>query len=328
MAKQASNKKRTKNAPQAASTGAFTEWLNQFKDAFGFSIKRLWFNPLATWITFAVIALALALPTGLYVLLINLEGLTSEEREVPTISLFLKQHITAQEAYDHAILLSEKPEITGVTVITREQAADKFKQITGFNEILKTLGNNPLPHVLVVTPRLHLLGQLQTDFDTFADSLKKYGIVDNVQIDVEWVQRLGGIIQIAERVTLVIAILLAITVLLVVGNTIRLDIENRREEITVLQLMGATNHYIRRPFLFTGIWYGLFGGIFGLVIVHFSLLFLVAPVNYLATLYENEFIISGVGFEITFKILLLSSLLGMIGAWLAVGRHLNRYRHF
>lgn len=327
MANQSTSpKKNTKSNPQASSTSGFAAWLNQLKDAFGFSLKRLWFNPIATWITFAVIALALALPTGLYVLLINLEGLTSEDREVPTISLFLKQHITAQEAYDHAILLSEKPEISNVTVITREQAADKFKQITGFNEILETLGNNPLPHVLVVTPRLHLLGQLQIDFETFADKLKKYGIIDNVQIDVEWVQRLGGIIRIAERVTLVIAVLLAITVLLVVGNTIRLDIESRKQEITVLQMMGATNHYVRRPFLFTGIWYGLFGGVFSLVIVHFSLLFLVAPVNYLATLYDSEFIISGVGFEITLKILAVSALLGMIGAWIAVGRHLNLNR--
>lgn len=312
-----------KNIPQAATTSAFTAWVNQVSDAFHFSLKRLWFNPLATWITFAVIALALALPTGLYVLLINLEGLTSEEREVPTISLFLKQSVTEQEAYDHAILLSEKPEISNVAVITRNQAADKFKQITGFSEILETLGKNPLPHVLVVTPRLNLLGRLQIDFDTFADDLKNYGIVDNVQIDVEWVQRLKAIIQIAERVTLVIALLLAITVLLVIGNTIRLDIESRKEEIHILKMMGATNHYIRRPFLFSGIWYGLFGGIFSLVIVHFSLLFLISPVDQLAQLYGSEFVISGVGISITFKILLLSALLGMVGAWIAVGRHLK-----
>ncbi|HHC75326.1 MAG TPA: FtsX-like permease family protein [Thiothrix sp.] len=313
-----------KNITQAATTSSFTAGVNQLNDAFHFSLKRLWFNPLATWITFAVIALALALPTGLYVLLINLEGLTSEEREVPTISLFLKQTISEQEAYDHAILLSEKPEISNVAVITRNQAADKFKQITGFSEILETLGKNPLPHVLVVTPRLNLLGQLQMDFDSFAADLKNYGIVDNVQIDVEWVQRLKAIIQIAERVTLVIALLLGITVLLVIGNTIRLDIESRKDEIEILKMMGATNAYIRRPFLFSGIWYGLFGGIFSLVIVHFSLLFLISPVNQLAQLYGSEFIISGVGIRITINILVLSALLGMLGAWIAVGRHLKQ----
>jgi cell division transport system permease protein len=308
---------------QTKTTGSTSAWLNQWKTAFNFSLQRLWFNPIATWITFAVIALALALPSGLYILLINLEGLTSEEREVPTISLFLKQNITEQEAIDHGELLSEKPEISSVNVITRTQAADKFKQITGFAEILETLGKNPLPHVLVVTPRLHLLSDLEMDIEGFAKELRQYNIVENVQIDVEWVLRLKAIIQIAERVTLVIAVLLALTVLLVIGNTIRLDIENRKTEVTVLKMMGATNHYIRRPFLFAGIWYGLFGGIFSLVIVHFALLFLVKPVEYLAKLYGNEFTISGIGIEVTLQILLVSSILGMIGAWIAVGRHLK-----
>ncbi len=312
---------------QAGTTSPFAAWLNQHKNSIRFSSQRLWLSPLSTWITLAVIALALALPTGLYILLKNLETVASDEREIPTISLFLKHSVTEQQAIDRAELFSEMPEISSAQVITKDEAVEKFNNIRGFSETLKTLGENPLPHVIIVTPELTLLGNLEMDMDTFAKNLKKYPEVDDVQIDLEWVERLRAIIHIAERITLVIAILLGITVLLVVGNTIRLNIVGRKDEIEITQLIGATNRYIRRPFLYEGLWYGFFGGIFSLVIVHFSLLFLVAPVQKLAHLYESEFVISGVGVLIVAKILLASSLLGLVGAWIAVGRHLRRNSH-
>ena len=120
-----------------------------------------------------------------------------------------------------------------------------------------------------------------------------------------------------------ISVLLALTVLLVVGNTIKLNIENRKEEIEVSQLIGATSAYIQRPFLYSGLWYGLFGGVMSLVFVHFALLFLVSPVNELAQLYGSTFTISGLGLRMTMHILLASSFLGLVGAWIAVGRHLR-----
>lgn len=320
MAKNSSKK-------QATTTSPFTAWINHHKNSIKFSTARLWLSPLSTWITLAVIALALALPTGLHILLKNLETVADDEREIPTISLFLKQSITEQQAIDRAELFSEMPEIGNVHVITKDLAVDRFKNIKGFSETLETLGENPLPHVIIVTPELTLLGNLEMDMETFAKNLKNYPEVDDIQIDLEWVLRLRAIIHIAERVTLVIATLLAITVLLVVGNTIRLNIAGRKNEIEVTQLMGATNRYIRRPFLYEGVWYGFFGGIFSLVIVHFSLLFLVSPVQTLAGLYDSEFVISGVGILIVIKILLGSSLLGLVGAWIAVGQHLRNNSH-
>ena len=315
-------KKNTKN--QTGTTSPITAWINQHKNSIHFSSQRLWLNPLSTWITLAVIALALALPTGLYILLKNLETVAGGDQEIPTISLFLKHSITEQQAVDRAELLSEMPEISEASIVTKDQAVEQFKNIQGFTEILETLDGNPLPHVIIVTPRMNILANLQMDIKTFAKYLKKFPEIDNVQVDLEWVQRLQAIIRIAERVTLVISILLGITVLLVVGNTIRLNIASRKDEIEITQLMGATNQYIRRPFLYEGIWYGFFGGIFSLLIVHFSLLFLVSPVHELAQLYDSEFVISGVGFVIVLKILAASSLLGLVGAWIAVGRHLRQ----
>ncbi|MEB4593085.1 permease-like cell division protein FtsX [Candidatus Thiothrix sp. Deng01] len=316
------SKKAVSKRNVSSSSSPFIVWLNQQAGAIRFSMERLWFNPASTWITLAAIAIALSLPTSLHLLLKNMQTLTDDKREVPTITLFLKQSVSEQQAKDRAELLSELPEIDNVRVITRDEALADFRKITGFAQTLDTLNDNPLPHVLIITPKLGLMDNLDIDVDNFSKKLKSYPEVDDVQIDVEWVQRLRAILRIAERIVLVVSILLGLTVLLVVGNTIRLDIENRKEEIRVTRLIGATNAYIRRPFIYNGIWLGLFGGILSLVIVHVALLFLVEPVSKLASLYGSTFTLSGVDVGMTLEILLTSSLLGIIGSWLAVGRYL------
>ena len=315
-------KNNAKNRRQVKRTSPLTAWLHQQKNAIRFSLKRLWFNPVSTWITLAAIAIALSLPTSLSVLLANMQTLTDDKREVPTITLFMKQNISEQQTKDRAELLSELPEVAGVQVVTREQAIDNFKKITGFAETLEALPENPLPHVLILTPKLSLLGNLDSELDEFSDKLNAYPEVDNVQVDIEWIQRLRAILNIADRIVMVVAFLLGLTVLLVIGNTIRLDIENRKEEITVSRLIGATNSYIRRPFIYGGFWLGIFGGVISLVIVHVALLFLIAPVNDLAREYGSNFTLNGVDVLMTLQILVISALLGIIGAWLAVGRYL------
>jgi cell division transport system permease protein len=303
-----SNKRTPPKRNVSSSANPLSAWWNQQSSAIRFSMERLWFNPVSTWITLAAIAIALSLPTSLHLLLKNMQTLTADKREVPTITLFLKQSISEQQAKDRAELLSELPEIDNVRVVTREEALADFRKITGFAQTLETLDENPLPHVLILTPRLSLLGDLEMDVAGLSKKLKAYSEVDDVQIDVEWVQRLRGILRIAERIVLVVSI--------------RLDIENRKEEIRVTQLIGATNAYIRRPFIYNGIWLGLFGGVLSLVIVHVALLFLVEPVTKLASLYGSTFILSGIDVVMTLKILLASSVLGVIGSWLAVGRYL------
>ena len=300
---------------KVAGSSPLGAWLNQQIHAIQFSMERLWFNPLSTWITLAAIAIALSLPTSLHLLLKNLQTLTDDKREVPTITLFLKQTVTEQQAKDRAELMSEMPEVDSVRVVTRDEALADFRKITGFAETLDTLDENPLPHVLILTPRLDLLGSAELDINAFSSKLKAFPEVDDVQIDVEWVQRLRAILGIAERIVLVVSVLLGLTVLLVVGNTIRLDIENRKDEIRVTRLIGATNTYIRRPFIYGGIWFGLFGGILSLVIVHIALLFLIDPVNRLAQLYGSQFTLRGLDVLMTIKILLASSVLGIIVAW-------------
>ncbi len=297
-------------------------WWNQQKQAIDFSLKRLWFNPISAWITLIAIALALSLPTSMHVLVKNLQSLTHNNQSVPTISLFLKPKITEQQANDLAELVKSQPEVLTTTVVTRDQALQDFKKISGLADTLTTLGENPLPNIVIITPKLNDLGETDADLDDFSKRLKTYKEVGDVQIDVEWIQRLRAILQIAERIVAVVAALLAVTVLLVVGNTIRLDIENRKDEIRVTRLIGATNRYIRRPFLYGGLWLGLFGGVLSLLVVNIALLFLVEPVNKLSMLYGNTFNIGGIDLMTTLEVLITSSLLGLIGAWLAVSRYL------
>ena len=300
----------------------FTIWWNQQKQAIDFSLKRLWFNPISAWITLIAIALALSLPTSMHVLVKNLQSLTHNNQSVPTISLFLKPKVTEQQANDLAELVKSQPEVLTTTVVTRDQALQDFKKISGLADTLKTLGDNPLPNIVIITPKLNDLGETDADLDGFSKRLKTYKEVEDVQIDVEWIQRLRAILQIAERIVAVVAALLGVTVLLVVGNTIRLDIENRKDEIRVTRLIGATNNYIRRPFLYGGLWLGLFGGVLSLLVVNIALLFLVEPVNKLSMLYGNTFSIGGIDLTTTLEVLVISSLLGLIGAWLAVNRYL------
>ncbi|MFZ1387614.1 MAG: permease-like cell division protein FtsX [Thiolinea sp.] len=299
-----------------------TIWWNQQKQAIDFSLKRLWFNPISAWITLIAIALALSLPTSMHVLVKNLQSLTHNNQSVPTISLFLKPKVTEQQANDLAELVKSQPEVLTTTVVTRDQALQDFKKISGLADTLKTLGDNPLPNIVIITPKLNDLGETDADLDGFSKRLKTYKEVEDVQIDVEWIQRLRAILQIAERIVAVVGALLGVTVLLVVGNTIRLDIENRKDEIRVTRLIGATNNYIRRPFLYGGLWLGLFGGVLSLLVVNIALLFLVEPVNKLSMLYGNTFSIGGIDLTTTLEVLVISSLLGLIGAWLAVNRYL------
>lgn len=313
---------RTTKRPNHRRPNPFNAWWNKHRNALTFSLQRMWINPVAMWITLAAIAIALSLPTSMHLLLSNLKTLTDDKREVPTITLFLKQQVTEQQAKDVAELLSERHTISNVLVRTRDEALSDFQNISGFAETIETLGENPLPHVLIVTPKLSLLGEQNVNIEAFASKLKQVREIDDVQVDIEWIQRLRSILNIANRIILVISILLGITVLLVVGNTIRLDIENRKEEIRVSRLIGATNNYIRRPFLYGGIWLGLFGGILSLVIVHIALLFLVQPVSDLAKLYGSNFSLSGVDVVMTLQIIAVSIALGLLGAWLAVSQHL------
>ena len=211
--------------------------------------------------------------------------------------------------------------IKKVEFIDKEKGLEQFKEISGFGDALKYLDQNPLPIVLVVHPKS---STNQPDKTTsLVKELGKNKLVELAQLDVQWVKRLYTFLEIANRSIWVISTMLAIAVLLIIGNTIRLDIQNRREEIEVSKLIGASDAFIRRPFLYTGLWYGAIGGVLAWIITLVSLILMENPIHKLALLYHSEFRLSGLGFENTLLLILISCALGLIGSWLAVSRHLK-----
>jgi len=285
------------------------------------SLGRLYAQPVATLMTAAVIAIALALPVGLYIALDNVGQLSSDWDGSTQISLFLHTHVKKHDAQKLMQRLEKHKNIKKIEFIDKEKGLEQFREISGFGDALKYLDSNPLPIVLVVHPKI---SNNQTDRTThLVKELGKNKLVELAQLDVQWVKRLYTFLEIANRSILVISSMLAIAVLLIIGNTIRLDIQNRREEIEVSKLIGASNAFIRRPFLYTGIWYGAIGGTLAWIITQISLLLVENPIHKLALLYHSDFRLSGLGAGNTLLLILFSCLLGLVGSWIAVSRHLK-----
>lgn len=271
--------------------------------------------------TAAVIGIALALPSGLHVVLKNAQQLSGGWDGAAQISLFLNRSVGNDEAERLAKQIQKLPQVAGVTYISRHEALLEFQRLSGFGDALQALKDNPLPSVLVIRPASEASTPEATE--ALLQRLGAYPPVDLAQLDMQWVKRLYVIMELVRRGVVVLAILLAIAVLLVVGNTIRLAIQNRRDEIVVMKLIGGTDGFIRRPFLYTGFWYGLFGGLIAWVLVTLSLSILSDPVERLAGLYQSRFELSGLDLASAIMLLATSILLGLAGSWLAVGRHLR-----
>lgn len=281
--------------------------------------RRLVQAPASSIMTILVIAIALALPTGLSLLLDNARNLTRDWDGNAHLSVFLNTDTSAEAQRALAERWQKKISIDSTRLISAEEALAEYKALSGFGDALDALPENPLPPVIVVFPD-----------DTSADALSalseelaKAPEVDLVQLDVEWVQRLHALIALGARIISALAAALALAVVLVVVNTIRLAIESRREEIVVIKIVGGTDGFVRRPFLYTGFWFGLAGGIAAVVLVQLALWWIATPLDHLLGLYESSFRLGGLNAEALLTLPLFAGLLGLMGAWLAVARHLR-----
>lgn len=277
--------------------------------------------PLATALTLAAIGITLALPSGLYVMLDNLERLSSGWERSAQISLFLKRDVSEAGAHKLAQQVRALPTVTGVDFISREAAFAEFKRDSGFGSALDALDSNPLPAVLIVRPA----ASDPVAIETLVASLARLPGVDLAQLDIEWLRRLASLLRLAERGVLLLAVLLSLAVLLIIGNTIRLVVVTRQTEIEIVQLVGGTPAFIRRPFLYMGLLQGLFGGLLAWLLVDASLLFLNGPARELAGLYGSGFGLNGLGLGAGTTLALGGATLGWAGARLAVGQQLRRF---
>jgi len=276
-------------------------------------------NSTATLMTFLVIGIALALPVGLSVALDNATRLSEGWQSPSQLSLFLRESVSAEEAEILAVELGQRDDVTSVDFVSSDEALAEFAALSGFADVLASLESNPLPDLLLLTPAAELSGAAISELRT---ELAARDEVAEAVLDMEWLQRLNSLMELSRRVVLAIGGMLVLGVVLILGNTIRLAIENRRDEIVIVKLVGGSNPFVRRPFLYTGLWYGCGGGLFAAVLVSLCLWFLQAPVSRLAYLYESEFVLQGLGVMGSLNLVIVGGLLGLAGAWLAVTRHL------
>lgn len=297
-------------------------WLQEHARAALGSLGRLWRSPAASLLTVAVIAVALALPGALWLLLKNTQQATGGWDAGAQISVYFEPGLDASAVDAAAARIGEREDVRVIERIDAEQALAEFRELAGFEQALEALERNPLPAVMVLEPAADS-PRSPAALESLAQQLQDVDGIDQARLDLEWVERLYALLAVVERGVTLLAVLLFAGVLLIVGNTIRLDILNRREEIEVSKLIGASDGFIRRPFLYGGLWYGLGGAVSAWLLLTITRALLAGPVARLASAYGSQFRLDGLTLVETGCLIALGAALGWIGSWLAVGRHLR-----
>ncbi len=297
-------------------------WAARHLQAFLGALGRLSRQPLSTLLTLVVIALALALPAGLWLFVANARAAAGGVAEAVDVTVYLKADVPLAKAQQLASSARGRGDVAAVTLTTADEALAEFREFSGFGAALESLQGNPLPHVLNVRPAADAGGPLEIE------ALKRYFSawpeVELVQVDTEWVQRLGALLDLMRRALTVAAAIVGIAVLAVIGNTIRLEVDSRRAEIEVTKLVGGTNAFVRRPFLYTGLLYGLGGALLAWAVVSAAIAVLAVPVGTLAALYGSQFGLAGLGLREAGLLLATGLLLGLLAAWFVAARNIAR----
>ncbi len=280
------------------------------------SLGRLVRNSFTSALTVIVMAIAIALASGFYLMVMNLQQLTAGIESSNQIALFLKTNVSDNAGARLAEKIRKHEAVDKVELISKQQAMDEFKAHSGFGAALDVLDKNPLPTVLQVLPKYsmqdkHAVEQLLLEFRQQVE-------VDFAQLDMQWLQRLQTIMQILQRSVLIISALLGFAVLVITGNSIRLELQNRRDEVLLSKLVGATQGFIQRPFMYTGFWLGFIAGLLAWLVVTVILLVLQQPIEQLSGLYQGAFKLNFFSFAEIVSLLTLASVLGILGAWIVL----------
>ncbi len=310
-----SSTRRVSNTPSG-----FSRWLLDHTRAIATTLDQLKARPFGTLLTAFVIGVTLALPAGLYTLIGSLDAASSGLKGSLRASLFLRDDLDDGAGRALAAKLAKRPGVAEARYISRDEALAEFKAHSGFGEALDILDSNPLPAVIVVTPDRKAE---KAQAASMLDEMTKLPEVESARLDREWLERLYAILAVIERLVLLIGGSLAVAVLVVVANTIRLDIAARREEIVVLKVIGAPDAFIRRPFLYTGLWYGLCGALLACLMVLGARAVLSEPAATLSGLYGSGAGFGSLSADTVFSMFGVGGLLGWLAAFWTVGRHLG-----
>lgn len=320
----ATNTKNLSGSPRITKVSLFgriaASFQQNFRQIFS-SFSDLWKTPIATLMTVLVIAVALALPTIFHVLYKNSERISEQWDKASEINLFLKKDMSQQRVQVLIKKLQlEYAEIETVTHITSHQALQEFKEMSGFSKALDYIGENPLPDLLIVIPTKEAMNIASSKL--LVAKLKREQGIDLVRVDIDWIEKLQAIISVVVDIVIAIAFLLLMSVLLIVSNTIRLNILNQRSQIEIMKLVGATNSFIQLPFLYVGAWYGFLGGAIAWLFTFGLVQWLQSGMQSLMGLYQVQFEIIAMNLQEIAILLAVATFLGFIASYISVKQYL------
>lgn len=303
-------------------SGAVSSYFTRHLQALFGALGRLARAPFATFLTLVVVGVALALPAGLALLVDNLRVATGDIDNALDFTVHFKPGTPIERVRQVADGARERSGIAAVTVKTADEALAEFREASGFGDALSALADNPLPHHLVVRPAP--TASAPADIESLRRYFSAFPEVDLVQLDLEWVRRLHALLDVLRRLFWVAVSVLGLAVLAVIGNTIRLEIQHRRPEIEVTKLVGGSNAFVRRPFLYTGLFYGLGGALFAGLILTAGVAYVGQAVAQLAAQYGSAFALRALEWRDLGILVGVGVVLGWLGAFVSTGRHLRR----
>lgn len=301
-------------------------WLRRHSYSFFSSLGVLVKHKVGTLMTVMVLAIAMFLPLGLYVTLTNLEGMNLRQDEWGAVTVFFKSGTTREEVRRVADDLGNRMNPETVVIISPAEGLAEFRDASGFGESLDILEENPLPWVMQISPQQGPTEQVEERVAELTIFLQSFDNIEVTQFDYKWLQRLGRMMELGQAAVTVLILLFGLAVVVVVANTIRLDVASHTEEIEILALVGAGNSFVRQPFLYTGLWYGLMGGLLAVLLLGLTMLYLARPLGLLLETYGTVFSLRGLGGYNTLWVLLGGGFLGWLGAWVSVQRYLQRLK--
>ena len=285
------------------------------------SLGDLWRTPFTSVMTVFVLGISLALPATLHLFVKNAQHVSEQWDSASQITLFLKLSTTDKSGKNLVKRIKLYPEVSDVHYISAKQALKEFKTLSGFGQSLEYLDNNPLPATVLVTPTKRAS---QADAaNELLEKLKQEREVEQGKLDLEWLTRLEAMAQLIEDIVIGVALLLCLSVVLIVGNTIRLAILNQKDAIAIMKLVGATDSFIQRPFLYSGVWYGVFGGILSWLAVSILAQYLTGAISKLTDLYQSNFQLQGLSFNEALILIVFAVFLGLVGSYISVRKHIR-----
>lgn len=302
--------------------GAASTWSERHAQSLVGSLGRLARQPFATALTVAVIGIALALPTALYLVVENMRAVTAGLGDTVQLSAYLRQATTPEQARKVADAMRARIEVQAAVLVSPDEGLAEFRAMSGIGEALAALTENPLPWAVKIRPLPP--HDSAAAVEALAAELREVDEVELVEADTAWVRRLHAILDTLRQLVLLVACVLAAGVLAIVGNTIRLEINGRRAEIEVTKLVGGSNAFVRRPFLYSGFWQGLAGGLLAVGLISIGLYLLAPPIARLSAAYGGGYELAGLSMQEWLSVVGGGALLGLLGAWVAASYHLRR----